>query len=690
MNVFNDIFYYLITTSDCKVQYIIKNILKMICEYFNIYCSIICLIDDINKNINNETNNSLLFIKKISIELKDNKVNEINKNIFKNDIIESIPNDIEYDKIKNKNFNKDSIIESQLVDNKHEIIYLKLNINNDDDGILIIINEQINNIGTIKYDSIRKLIDNVFLYIKRITNIDKKKIEFISGINNKVKMPLNTIMTMTEIIVKNDKIDENDKNNLNMIKKSGIELMNILNNASDYIKVLTNKIKLKYEPISLLKCIKIVFLMLEEKITEKNLKISFKYDENIPEMIITDSLRLKQILMNLLSNSIKFTKKGNIQLFIECINKNEEYCDIMFKIIYTSICIESDKINNMFDYLKKTEENKLINNYGNCVELKIIMHIISLLNGKIEIKNDKIDNLSERMTTNIKIKFNIFNENIDDNLIKDYFYNKKILVLNNNKKRRIELLRLFKKINMNITITASFDEMIEYMEIDNLYEIILINYSDIEHSDIINFYKIKDDKPKILTINNNDNIEENILYDYKLENPFYYEDVLKILHLIYTINKFELGNFKSEIINNNILYKLDKFDNNKIKNTNVKILIVDDNNQNQQFMKYILKFKKLYNVDNAEDGKEAYEKMIINDYNFVILDIKIPIYDGFTVVKKYKEKYPDKKIFITTMTSNPTEKIKKECFDLKINAFLPKPINIDDLDKIINLMLKTL
>ena len=275
-------------------------------------------------------------------------------------------------------------------------------------------NEQINNIGTIKYDSIRKLIDNVFLYIKRITNIDKKKIEFISGINNKVKMPLNTIMTMTEIIVKNDKIDENDKNNLNMIKKSGIELMNILNNASDYIKVLTNKIKLKYEPISLLKCIKIVFLMLEEQITEKNLKISFKYDENIPEMIITDSLRLKQILMNLLSNSIKFTKKGNIQLFIECIDKNEEYCDIMFKIIDTSICIESDKINNMFDYLKKTEENKLINNYGNCVELKIIMHIISLLNGKIEIKNDKIDNLSERMTTNIKIKFNIFNENIDD------------------------------------------------------------------------------------------------------------------------------------------------------------------------------------------------------------------------------------------------------------------------------------
>jgi CheY-like chemotaxis protein len=318
------------------------------------------------------------------------------------------------------------------------------------------------------------------------------------------------------------------------------------------------------------------------------------------------------------------------------------------------------------------------------------MHIISLLNGKIEIKNDNIDNLSERMTTNIKIKFNIFNENIDDDLIKDYFYNKKILVLNNNKKRRIELLKLFKKINMNITITASFDEMIEYMEIDNLYEIILINYSDIEHSDIINFYKIKDDKPKILTINNNDNIEENILYDYKLENPFYYEDVLKILHLIYTINKFELENFKSEIINNNILYKLDKFDNNKIKNTNVKILIVDDNNQNQQFMKYILKFKKLYNVDNAEDGKEAYEKMIINDYDFVILDIKIPIYDGFTVVKKYKEKYPDKKIFITTMTSNPTEKIKKECFDLKINAFLPKPINIDDLDKIINLMFKTL
>ena len=689
MNIFNDIFYYLITTNDCETQDIIKTILKMICEYFNIYCSIICRIDDINKNINNETNNSLLFIKKISIESKDNEKNKIKKNIFKNNIIESIPNNIEYDKIKKENFNKDNIIEVQLIDDKYEIIYLKLNINNDD-GILIIINEQINNISTIKYDSIRKFMDNVFLYITRITNIDEKKIEFISDINNNVKIPLNTIMTMTEIIVKNNKVDENDHNNLNIIKKSGIELMNILNNISDYVKVLTNNMKLKYEPISLLKCIKIVFLMLEEEIIKKDIKISFKYDENIPEMIITDSIRLKQILINILSNSIKFTKNGSIQLFIECIDKNEEYCEIIFKIIDTGVEIELNKIDNIFDYFKKTEENKLTNNYGNCIGLTIVKHIISLFCGEIEIKNNNIDNLSEGTATNIKIKFNIFNENIDNDLIKDYFYNNKILILNNDKTERIDLLRLFKKFNISVTLTTSLDEIIEYIKMDNSYELILINYEDIAHSDVINFYKIKDNIPKILTVNNNNDIEENILYDYKLEKPFYYENLLKILHLIYTINKFESNNLKSEVIHNNTLYKLDKFYNNKINDTNVKILIVDDNNQNQQCIKHILKFKKLYNVDSAEDGKKAYEKMITNDYDFVLLDIKTPIYDGFTVVKKYKEKYPNKKIFITIMTSNPTEKIRQKCFDLKINAFLLKPIDIDDLDKIINLMLKTL
>jgi signal transduction histidine kinase/CheY-like chemotaxis protein len=688
MDIFNETFDYLMNTNENNVQNIINNIFSKICVSFNIYCGIITRID----NSSDITECCSLHINKISFYNKEN--NNLNS-IFDDNNIELMLNKIKFNEIITE-FNENNDIEKILknCDDKMQIVYLKIKINNDD-GILIFINklDSTDDHSIDLFEKIVYFINNIFMFITKISNLDERKMNFISNMSHEVRTPLNAIMTMTEIIIKkNNNIDENNKKYFHIIKTSGLELMNILNNMLDYSKVLTNKMKLKFEPISLLKCIKIVFLMLEPETIEKKLKISFKFDENIPNMIISDVVRLKQILVNILSNSIKFTKNGYVKLFVECINKNDKYCEILFKIIDTGIGIDENKIDNVFDYFRKTENTYLSDDYGVGVGLSIAKHIVSLFKGKIWIENNNIEqqDIKHKGTiVNINLKFNIFNEDIDINIIKDHFYHNKVLILNNDKNERLELIKLFSTLNMKPILTMSLDEITEYLTSDDTYELILINYSDLDETDIANFHKIKDDISKILItdlINNSP--EEQILYDYKLTKPIILDDMINILNIIYTINKFEAHGIENEIIHGNKKHKLNTFNHDKINNSEITILIVDDNKQNQECMEQILKFKKFNNIDCAEDGEEALEKMISKNYNFVLMDIKIPIFNGITVVKKYKDQCPQSKTFIAAITAGISDEIKQQCFDVKMDAFLSKPINIDSFDKIINLMLK--
>ena len=105
-------------------------------------------------------------------------------------------------------------------------------------------------------------------------------------------------------------------------------------------------------------------------------------------------------------------------------------------------------------------------------------------------------------------------------------------------------------------------------------------------------------------------------------------------------------------------------------------------------MEHILKFKQITNIDNAEDGGEALYKMENNKYNLVLMDIKIPVIDGITVVEKYKKNKSDDETFIVAVTAGISDDIKQRCFNAKMDAFLSKPVDIESFDKVIKLMLK--
>lgn len=675
MNFYIELFEYLINTEKLNNTFI-QDIMNKLCEKFKI--NSIGILNVLNKNEECYLCNNNAFY------------NDITKELNTDETKISLKLDTEFKKIFNEipegNTIKNMLHEKYENTDDFKIIYDIVDTKNDHKIIFIYKNDTIDVVDEITiFSEVFMIIKNILSYKNKISNLDERKMHFITNMNHEVRTPLNSIISISELLLKKYKNDDNRL--LQIIRISSLELLDILNNILDYSKVVTNKMKIKYAPISLHESTKTIISILEISAKDKNLEMIVEIGDNVPDIVISDGIRLKQVLINILSNSIKFTKKGSVKLIVTCENKTEENCNILFKVIDTGVGVPHDLAEKIFDYFSNSENDYFSENDGIGIGLSISRHIVNLLKGKIWIENN--DDAESGTIMNIKIKFDIFNTNIDEDIIKDYFFDNKMLILNNDMKSRVNIIKIFSEFKINIIQTLSIEETNEYLKNEDMIDVLFIDSNSLSPIDIEEINTMNN-IIKILIIDETNNKNDiNILYDYKISKPIEYNNILKILNTIYIINKFKTRGIENEVIFKDKKEKLSLIGNHDIMNINdIKILLVEDNKQNQKSMTEILKFKKYENIDFAEDGEDAINKMTINDYNLVFMDIKIPIYDGITVTKKYREIKPDSKTFITAVTAGISEEIKEKCFEAKMDAFLAKPFDIDNFDKVIKLMIK--
>lgn len=583
--------------------------------------------------------------------------------------------DIYSDCYKNFTLTNDISINETFIDNDIYKYYSPLLINNE--KYLVIYEKKSEmNIDFVYYTRIIQL---VYQYKLKMNNIDEKKLHFIMNMSHEVRTPLNAIVTMTDLISKQQ---HNVDKFLPIIKISSLELMDIVNNILDYSKVISNNMKIKHNPMSLVQSIRTLFMMLESEMNDKDISLSYEITDNIPEMLISDETRIKQMLLNIITNSIKYTDSGYVNLSVENTFIDENYCDILFKISDTGIGISDDKLDKIYEYFFRSSEDHMIKNDGLGVGLAIARHIITLLKGKIEIEKN-----GDRGTiVNITIKFNLLKTDIDKELVKDYFFNNKIIVLNIDPTTRMDYIKIFGSLKINVIIVMSIEELNEYMSHDEYVDFIIVDNNQLSNRDVLDLNTLQYHHiTKILISDDNTN---NIIHDYKISKPIDQDKILNVLGLIYTINRYKTTNEDNELFIGDNKHNLNTYNVNTFNHKNVKILVVEDNKQNQNCMEHILRFKNFNNIDMAEDGIEALNMMLTTEYDLILMDIKIPGIDGTKVVEKYKEQRPHSKSFIVAVTAGISDAIKQKCFDIKMDAFISKPINIESLSKVLHLMLK--
>ena len=217
-------------------------------------------------------------------------------------------------------------------------------------------------------------------------NAVKAKQQFLSNMSHEIRTPMNAIIGFTKVVLKTD-LSAKQKEYLSAIKLSGDALIVLINDILDLAKVDAGKMTFEKVPFKLAASISAMLHVFETKIQEKNLELVTEYDTNIPKVLLGDPVRLHQIILNLVSNAIKFTSKGKITVSVILLDENDENATVEFAISDTGIGIEESKIDAIFDDFQQatTGTSRLYGGTG--LGLAIVKQLVEPQGGSVAVKS---------------------------------------------------------------------------------------------------------------------------------------------------------------------------------------------------------------------------------------------------------------------------------------------------------------
>lgn len=214
----------------------------------------------------------------------------------------------------------------------------------------------------------------------------KAKQQFLSNMSHEIRTPMNAIIGFTKVVLKTD-LTEKQKEYLTAIKVSGDALIVLINDILDLAKVDAGKMTFEKTPFKLALSISAMLHLFETKIQEKNLTLIKEYDKRIPEVMVGDPVRLHQVILNLISNAVKFTSTGSITVNVALLTEDEEKAVIEFSVTDTGIGIAADKLENIFENFQQATSGTSRLYGGTGLGLAIVKKLVESQDGAIRVKS---------------------------------------------------------------------------------------------------------------------------------------------------------------------------------------------------------------------------------------------------------------------------------------------------------------
>ena len=506
--------------------------------------------------------------------------------------------------------------------------------------------------------SLNDLVTNIMIIAFDKRNTDIYKDNFLANISHDIRTPLNSIITCITML-KNTSLTAEQREFINIINQCGMRLLDNANDILDYTKIISGDLKLLLKPMSLKKCVDDVIKLYKPKAVEKNLSLNINYINLVPDIIIGDTTRLTQILLNLLSNAIKFTKTGTVELNIQNNNTDNSKFTLFIQLKDTGIGILDTRIPNLFNTFQQNN-NYLCKDNGVGLGLLITKQLIIMHKGKIWI--DSV--INKGTTVNFTLEYQLYSDNIDKGILQKYYKNTKILILSSDDGDRKLLFEQLTDYGFHTTITYNLLEAEMYLNNKMLkfnYVIVdeIMRSTNILQKIMACTYKAK----SVLLFT--DNSAAPVDYDLVISKP------LNSKKIKYMLDSFYI---KQEYITLSP------------RAAPIKIIIAVNSSTNQLIITNMLNKLEYNNIVTTSDGFELYMELVKNDYDIAFIDLKLPIMDGISAVKKFRE-HSQKNVLLVAVTEFISNDIRDNCYAAGMHGYITKPINVDELRNMLKIVL---
>ncbi|HEX9150613.1 MAG TPA: response regulator, partial [Flavobacterium sp.] len=239
-------------------------------------------------------------------------------------------------------------------------------------------------------------------------NALKAKQQFLSNMSHEIRTPMNAIIGFTKVVLRTDLTDK-QKEYLNAIKMSGDALIVLINDILDLAKVDAGKMTFEQTPFKMKSSISAMLHLFETKIQEKNLSLLWEYDSTIPNVLLGDPVRLHQIILNLVSNAVKFTTKGKITVSVDLLHEDDDKVILKFAVTDTGIGISEEKIGTIFENFQQATSGTSRLYGGTGLGLAISKQLIEPQGGTIRVKST----LHQGSTFSFTLPFQKTNADVD-------------------------------------------------------------------------------------------------------------------------------------------------------------------------------------------------------------------------------------------------------------------------------------
>ena len=305
----------------------------------------------------------------------------------------------------------------------------------------------------------------------------KTKANFLSTVTHELRTPLYAVTGLSNMLLDEDPKPEQIQH-LKSLKFSGDYLLTFINDILQINKIEANKVEVEPEVFNLKKKVANVIAALNNSALDNNIKIHFEYDKDLPETYMADQLKISQILINLIGNSIKFTKDGDIWVRVYKINQKDEDYSVRFEVEDNGIGISEEKQEHMFESFSQGSIQINRKYGGTGLGLSIVKGLIDILKGKIYLKSE----LGKGSTFTFEIPLKYTHEVIKEETKKSYFKNVseielstiRILVVEDNKINQMITKKILNKMNLNCDVVENGEDAVEQVKNVN-YDVVLMD-----------------------------------------------------------------------------------------------------------------------------------------------------------------------------------------------------------------------